>query len=128
METEPKELIALEAKTSNPIYGYLIIAGVFLLQSFGCFYLGRLYERNSGSATIPAAAQRIDNLNRSIHDTSEDHHYNLTKQAVKEKNLSIDNKANKQLDEIKNNPGYNWQLVRNDSLLNAWRFFEAEVE
>lgn len=101
---------------------------VLILQAVGGFFMGRYYERSINKNTPAVIIPRIENLNRSIQDTSANHEYNVIKGQVKAINEKLDIKLKPQLNEIKTNTRLQWNTVRNDSLFNAWRFFEAEYE
>lgn len=101
---------------------------VLILHALGGFMLGRYYEKSINKNTPSDMIPQIEKLNNFIQDTSADHEYNTIKAQVNTINEKLDFKLKKQLNEIKNNTGMHWNIVRNDSLFNAWRQFEAEYE
>ena len=103
---------------------YLAIA-TYLLGAVSSWFLAKWYFEPRESSILPPITQ-AEQILKSITDTSgiQARNINSSKRDDSIKTNNFETKT--QLNEIKNNLRYNRNLILNDSLLNAWRQFEAQ--
>lgn len=104
---------------------YLAIA-TFLLGAASSWFLAKYYYEVPETLLPPIINSESDKVVKSITDTSGIHARNelanKSEDTIKTNNFA----TKKQLHEIKNNLRYSWNIALNDSLVNAWRQFEAQ--